>query len=62
MQCQFDDNSERKKPTALETPLRREGCATRETWEKKRNKMIFKIYVVYLHTHEKPAVIRNPRG
>lgn len=51
-----------KKPVALETPLSREGCTTRETWEKKRNKMVFKIYVVYLHTHEKPAVTGNPRG
>lgn len=51
-----------KKRVALETPLSREGCTTRATWEKKRNKMVFKIYVVYLHTHEKPAVIGNPRG
>jgi len=56
----------KEKYADLQAPFRRKGCTwppAGETWGKKEaNKIVFKVHVVHLHTHEKAEVIGNPLG
>lgn len=66
-QCQFnDDNSERKNMQLLRLLSGEKDVLGhllgRLGGKKEANKMVFKIHVVRLHTHEKPEVIGNPHG
>ena len=66
-QCQFnDDNSERKNIQLLKLLSGEKDVLGhllgRLGGKNKANKMVFKIHVVHLHTHEKPAVMGNPHG
>lgn len=66
-QCQFNhDNNERKNMQLLRLLSGEKDVLGhllgRLRGKKAANKMVFKIHVVHLHTHEKPEVISNPHG